>query len=91
VQLIPFKANPMTQIPNSKVDADVQTMKGDLQRTNGIIVYFLPPKYDVTYTANGAPAPLSRLHEFSVEELEKRMHLERQVTDGSADIYRVGP
>lgn len=92
VQSIPFKADPMTQAANPKVDSELQTMKDELQSTKGFIVYFPPPKYDVTYTANGgAAAPLSRLHEFSIGELEQKLHLQRQLTDDLADIYRVAP
>ena len=92
VRGLPFKADPMTKAANPQADAEVQAMKDELQSTNGIIVYFPPPKYDATYTASGgATAPLTRLHEFSIGELEQKLHLERQLTDGPADIFRVAP
>lgn len=92
VQFIPFKSDPMSRVPNKKVDEEMDSMVTKLRSTQGVIVYLHPPKLDQTYASSGGqPLPLSRMHEFSVNDLAQKFHLERVATDGLADIYRLAP
>jgi hypothetical protein len=92
VRSIPFKSDPMTRVQNPQLEGEIQTMRNELEATHGVIVYFPPPRHDATYTANrDAEVPLSRLHEFTLGELEQRLHLERQLTEDLANIDRATP
>lgn len=85
VRAIPFKNDPMNLTPNKDVLGEIAKMEQDLKENNGVIVYIIPPRTDVTY--DGAN-PLTRLHEFTESEIKAMFPLETIASGNGAEILK---
>lgn len=89
-QPVPVKFDRMSLKQNQNVQRDFAEMAERLRSGQGILVYFPPPTKDTMYKGNeSVGVPLSRIHQFSLEELKSKVALAEVVSSPQGMVLQL--